>query len=710
MSKYIIINNPNEIAVNNAYNELKNLYKSVYRSNDLLAYKLLVNTINEGILSEISNESTDHLVLIDTIRSISYANDKLKELDIYPNDIMFDNDHVVDMNQTTESISNVLSSSEISFTAAHANGCISINALIDDEINKMFIYNSNFANKEQELLNIISTTLAEDSKIDASKYDVSTLEPTLNYNNKAVNKIYNKIIALLSKKPVIIPTGKTYIINIGGLNADQININNLATEINRLYAQLYNIDEYSAASTLANQYYQFISSWSEGTPKNETLANAGLSEDEINSLGELDNDYVYTAEDITAIEGYKNNQEAAQQQIEDSNNTVQSRLETAISEYNAAVAAYPTNHNGSEYSGTIIESEHKHMKDEDNYLDEIKTIIAKHNEIEPVIPISEITVDQNDITATAGESVQINLSYEPSNYTPFDASEITVETEANISIDEVTVDHITVTPSESGTIIITINGVSASVTINVESQPQQAYYFGVSHDPIISNGVIDFSGFNQYTEDEFFDNNNGTYKYHAVTGIDNYETDSIRYILIPNEYQNNISIMSPVEGSVWDIEHAYTDGQYTVLDATNYTQGLGFTANFKLKLGGNPFSNDAVIETLTPEEPAETYYWYVGQTPVDDTNYTSISSSVTEIPTSTDVTLNTDDYLYIVAPKTKTVTVLDANTQGIVNIKTYNSETHTFTYAETFVDDYKIYKSAQPCVGPFIINISDTNI
>ena len=116
------------------------------------------------------------------------------------------------------------------------------------------------------------------------------------------------------------------------------------------------------------------------------------------------------------------------------------------------------------------------------------------------------------------------------------------------------------------------------------------------------------------------------------------------------------------------------------------------------------------VYTATPAAPAETYYWYVGQTPVDDTNYTSISSSVTEIPTSTDVTLNTDDYLYIVAPKTKTVTVLDANTQGVVNIKTYNSETHTFTYAETFVDDYKIYKSAQPCVGPFIINISDTNI
>ncbi len=114
--------------------------------------------------------------------------------------------------------------------------------------------------------------------------------------------------------------------------------------------------------------------------------------------------------------------------------------------------------------------------------------------------------------------------------------------------------------------------------------------------------------------------------------------------------------------------------------------------------------NDVVLKQ------EQEYYWYVGTTPIDDTNYnnTTIVSQVTEIPASTNVTLNTDDYLYIVAPKTKTVTVLDANTQGIVNIKTYNSETHTFTYAETFVDDYKIYKSAQTCLGPFIINISDT--
>ena len=54
-NKYIIINNPNEVNVNNAYNALKTLYKSVYRANELLAYKALAKAINEGILAEIEN-------------------------------------------------------------------------------------------------------------------------------------------------------------------------------------------------------------------------------------------------------------------------------------------------------------------------------------------------------------------------------------------------------------------------------------------------------------------------------------------------------------------------------------------------------------------------------------------------------------------------------------------------------------------------------
>ena len=39
-------------------------------------------------------------------------------------------------------------------------------------------------------------------------------------------------------------------------------------------------------------------------------------------------------------------------------------------------------------------------------------------------------------------------------------------------------------------------------------------------------------------------------------------------------------------------------------------------------------------------------------------------------------------------------------------MKTYNQDTGTFTNAETFVGDYKIYKSAQDGLGRFIINVN----
>ena len=99
------------------------------------------------------------------------------------------------------------------------------------------------------------------------------------------------------------------------------------------------------------------------------------------------------------------------------------------------------------------------------------------------------------------------------------------------------------------------------------------------------------------------------------------------------------------------------------------------------------------------------YYWYAGTTAVDGNNYTSVASQVQTIPSSSESILN-NEYLYIVAPKTKTITVLDANTNAVVNMKTYNQDTGTFTNAETFVGDYKIYKSAQDGLGRFIINVN----
>ena len=100
------------------------------------------------------------------------------------------------------------------------------------------------------------------------------------------------------------------------------------------------------------------------------------------------------------------------------------------------------------------------------------------------------------------------------------------------------------------------------------------------------------------------------------------------------------------------------------------------------------------------------YYWYVGTTPIDDTNYndTNIVSQVTTIPTETTITTN-DEYLYIVVPKEKTVTVYGGGFE--INLETYNSSTHTFTNAETYVGDYAIYRSAQIGLGTSKIVVRD---
>lgn len=106
--------------------------------------------------------------------------------------------------------------------------------------------------------------------------------------------------------------------------------------------------------------------------------------------------------------------------------------------------------------------------------------------------------------------------------------------------------------------------------------------------------------------------------------------------------------------------------------------------------------------------PQTTYYWYVGTTPVDGNNYTSIASQVTLIPKTTTITLN-NEYLYIVAPADKTVTVVDRDGFGTA-MKTYNSSTGTFTHAFTTVNGYAIYKSVGEDTNEEIITISEKNI
>lgn len=142
----------------------------------------------------------------------------------------------------------------------------------------------------------------------------------------------------------------------------------------------------------------------------------------------------------------------------------------------------------------------------------------------------------------------------------------------------------------------------------------------------------------------------------------------------------------------YTFEGWYTDSSYT---------GEGMTNTYK------PTENITLYAKFVEESQPEEYYWYAGTTQIDDTNYndTNIVSQVTSIPSETTISTN-DEYLYIVVPKEKVITVYDENNFE-VNMKTYNSSTHSFTNATTYVDDnYAIYRSAQKGVGTSRIVVS----
>ena len=86
------------------------------------------------------------------------------------------------------------------------------------------------------------------------------------------------------------------------------------------------------------------------------------------------------------------------------------------------------------------------------------------------------------------------------------------------------------------------------------------------------------------------------------------------------------------------------------------------------------------------------YYFYVGTTAVNPTNYKTIANQVTTIPESTTISLN-EQQLFIVAPSTKTVTALTSD-GDVINLNTYDPSTGTFTRtATTLGDGYTLYAS-----------------
>ena len=87
-----------------------------------------------------------------------------------------------------------------------------------------------------------------------------------------------------------------------------------------------------------------------------------------------------------------------------------------------------------------------------------------------------------------------------------------------------------------------------------------------------------------------------------------------------------------------------------------------------------------------------TYYWYVGTTAINPSNYKTVANQVTTIPSTTTIRLN-EQQLFIVAPSDKIVTALTSDGDGI-NLNTYDPSTGTFTRTYTTLGDgYTLYAS-----------------
>lgn len=135
-----------------------------------------------------------------------------------------------------------------------------------------------------------------------------------------------------------------------------------------------------------------------------------------------------------------------------------------------------------------------------------------------------------------------------------------------------------------------------SIAYNVSELEAPKFYFGVLTENIIEDNQFNLTGLHQYTINEFFNNTRDNYKYRLIPSA---YPNFIKYILIPNDFLNQLTIQTSIDTHAkFDIEHAWSNDTYTLLDLTSFNNGNGITANFEMKLGGYPFGNDPLIESL----------------------------------------------------------------------------------------------------------------
>lgn len=121
------------------------------------------------------------------------------------------------------------------------------------------------------------------------------------------------------------------------------------------------------------------------------------------------------------------------------------------------------------------------------------------------------------------------------------------------------------------------------------------FYFATLSETIIEDNKFNLYGLTQFSENGFFNNERDNVKYRLVTSE---YPNFIKYIFIPNEYINKITVQDAVTHSKFNIVHSWTDNLYTLLDVSEFNNGYGITANFEIKLSGSVYGNNPNIETL----------------------------------------------------------------------------------------------------------------
>ena len=722
---YVIINDSNEIIVNNAYGELKQLYKQNYRTNDLLALKALVKSIENGILDEIDLQPENHQGLIDIINGQTYSEDTLRSFDIYPEDMMFDTNYTVNFDGLHNLLTSILGESNNTFTSKHANECVKVSAHIDNIITDMFKKNAKNLSREEELKVTIANILSKEQKFDTSKYDVNALSKTFTTDQISVNKVKSKIVGVFKKIDNGSTSGDTYVINVGGYNADQRTINALAKDINNLYRSLYKKDDYQIAAAYASIISDLVNNYSDyaGGDKLTYIQNLVNNVDEsirdrvadkVNALADsLDNEYVYTDEDKAAVNSINEAAQAKLAEVEQHNEEVNAEIATKQAEYDAAVAAYPENHNGDEYSGTIITNPGKTIRPSEDKTNELNNTAAKH--IPKMVNLVHLSCDNTNIYYPNDLERTINIEYDL--------------TDAH-TIDELNIDKLIIKSSGDGRDFDVIEKTLTSVTVRYildmffgepsitvyydndgdgddnddltrdtiiftvqEGEEPEKYYFGAFHESIIENGAFNFNGLELTTEDEFFNESTDDYKFRTVISA---YPNFIKYVLVPNDYLNNLTVQDTATHSSFVTNHAFTDGSYTLLDYTGWNEGNGIVANFEIKVGGSSVDENTVIETLEPgPQPQDGVYWYVGLTQPTTDNYKSIATAVSSYNSSYEYTPESRGYVYVLVTDDKNITIVDPSLNATVD-----------TTVDTSIAGYKVYTSAIKLSARVIINVN----